>query len=58
MATTAEILNREELLKPRIYLYKEGVFWKAYQYKYLWYRMSATACQFQIEEEICESGFV
>ncbi len=31
MATIAEILAREDLFEPRIYLYKEGVFWKAYQ---------------------------
>lgn len=32
MASIAEILKKEELLEPRIYLYKEGAFWKAYQY--------------------------
>ncbi|MDR1503217.1 MAG: hypothetical protein LBT43_12280 [Prevotella sp.] len=32
MASTSEILEREGLLEPRIYLYREGIFWKAYQY--------------------------
>lgn len=32
MASTSEILERESLLEPRIYLYREGIFWKAYQY--------------------------
>jgi hypothetical protein len=32
MASTADILERESLLESRIYLYREGIFWKAYQY--------------------------
>lgn len=32
MAAISEILKREELQEPRIYLHKEGIFWKAYQY--------------------------
>lgn len=32
MAAISEILKREELQEPCIYLYKEGIFWKAYQY--------------------------
>lgn len=32
MASMAEILTRESLLECRIYLYREGIFWKAYQY--------------------------
>lgn len=32
MASTADILKKEALLEPRIYLYREGIFWKAYQY--------------------------
>lgn len=32
MASTAAILEREELSEPCIYLYREGIFWKAYQY--------------------------
>jgi hypothetical protein len=31
MASTAEILAKEALSEPRIYLYREGIFWKAYQ---------------------------
>lgn len=31
MASTAEILAKEALLEPRIFLYREGIFWKAYQ---------------------------
>ena len=32
MASISDILKREELQNPRIYLHKEGIFWKAYQY--------------------------
>ena len=32
MASTAEILEKEELSEPCIHLYREGIFWKAYQY--------------------------
>lgn len=32
MASTADILAKEELLEPLIYLHREGIFWKAYQY--------------------------
>lgn len=32
MASISDILKREELQNPRIYLHKVGIFWKAYQY--------------------------
>ncbi|MDC2175184.1 hypothetical protein PO073_24680 [Bacteroides thetaiotaomicron] len=53
MATTAEILNREELLKPCIYLYKEGVFWKAYQYSA--YRVVQRHASFKLKKKFVKA---
>ncbi|MCD7940389.1 MAG: hypothetical protein LUH50_10190 [Bacteroides intestinalis] len=53
MASITEILKREELLEPRIYLYKEGVFWKAYQYPA--YRIAERQKNFKLKKKFVKT---
>lgn len=53
MASITEILKKEEVLESRIYLYKEGVFWKAYQYSA--YRVGLRQENFKLKKKFIKT---
>lgn len=57
MASISEIINRENALEPNIWLYREGFFWKAYQfsaYRVLARRKNLMLKKKQIKTVSCE----